>query len=189
MKNKKELLILIFSFFIGIFLYKIYYEFKIEKEREKEFKKFIKYKDLYNSRVTLLKISNEKQEEKFIDFGNLKEITLLIYFRFSDCGSCLDEMLCIIDKIKNFKTKLNIIIMTDHPILEEILYFKKIYPQLSEIYWDREQRIGNLILSVTPLYIIFKKNKIWDMGIIASQYNSPKFTFCDFFIKKLGGIR
>lgn len=170
MKNKKELLILIFSFFIGIFLYKIYYEFKIEKEREKEFKKFIKYKDLYNSRVTLLKISN-------------------IYFRFSDCGSCLDEMLCIIDKIKNFKTKLNIIIMTDHPILEEILYFKKIYPQLSEIYWDREQRIGNLILSVTPLYIIFKKNKIWDMGIIASQYNSPKFTFCDFFIKKLGGIR
>lgn len=74
MKNKKELLILIFSFFIGIFLYKIYYEFKIEKEREKEFKKFIKYKDLYNSRVTLLKISN-------------------IYFRFSDCGSCLDEML------------------------------------------------------------------------------------------------
>lgn len=90
---------------------------------------------------------------------------LILYFKITDCGACLEEMRHIIDSLNNFKS-INILIATDHPVLFEIKYF--MYKLgLKEVIWDKGNYLFNSKIEKTPLYIFIKRNKIKDIGIIA----------------------
>jgi len=183
MKEKiKEIFFIIFFFLIGIFFAKIYQDCRINnlklKEIEKSFKISEFKKRLKNGEIEFFKISDNELKKIYL---KKEENILFIFFRLGDCPICLDEIKCLIEKLKEKNIK--IFLLTDHPVLKEILFFKIINFEFSEIYWDKNKKIGDLILSSTPFYLIFKKNyKPVDAGIIAPLKGNK--TFCEKFIEK-----
>lgn len=97
---------------------------------------------------------------------NESEDHLILYFKLTDCLTCLYEMKEIIDTFSNFKN-LKILLATDHPVISEVQYF--IY-QLSfpPVIYDRNHFLIKSRVKKTPIYIYIHKNKkIRDIGIIA----------------------
>ncbi|MEO0263177.1 MAG: hypothetical protein ABIM62_05575 [candidate division WOR-3 bacterium] len=158
-------LIILLSFVLGIFI-RIYIHQKEEmgsfynelKEYFSEFKKF----DGIPQKVLLVKFEDDTPliSNLFKD----KEY-LILYFRVTDCLTCLEEMRHMIDTFKNL-SNLKILVATDHPILYEIKFF--MYKlRLKEVIWDKDSHfLGSKPLK-TPFYVLIKKNKIKKIGIIA----------------------
>ncbi len=90
---------------------------------------------------------------------------LILYFKTTDCLTCLEEMKNIVDSLKKLKF-LNTLIVTDHPVLEEIKYF--MYKLgIEEIIWDINNSLFGSRVEKTPCYVFIKKNKIKRIGIVA----------------------
>jgi hypothetical protein len=178
----KEIFFIIFFFLIGVFFAKIYQNYKINnlklKEIEKKFKISEFKKRLKKGEIELLEIQDNGFTKTYL---KKEENLLFIFFRLDDCPACLDEVKCLIKELKGKNIK--ILLLTDHPVLKEIMLFKMINFEFSEIYWDKNKKIGDLILSPTPIYLIFKKNyKPVDAGIIAPLKGNK--TFCEKFVEK-----
>lgn len=163
-KNLVYFLIIMVSFIFGIFIR--IYNYKKEEARVfynelgKYFFEFKKFEGI-NKNALLIKIENDTPL-----IFNLPEDKqyLILYFRVSDCLTCIEEMKHIIDTFQNF-LNLKILVVTDHPVLYEIKFF--IYKLgLKEIIWDKNNYfLGNKPLK-TPFYVLIKKNKIKDIGMI-----------------------
>jgi len=140
MKEKiKEVFLFLFFFSIGILFAKIYQDCKINNLKLKEIEKIFKIdefkKRLKNGEIELLQISDNGFKETYL---KKDENFLFIFFRLGDCPSCLDEVKCLIKELKGKNIK--IFLLTDHSVLKEIIFFKMINFEFSEIYWDKNKK-------------------------------------------------
>lgn len=164
-KNLIYFLIILGSFVLGIFI-RIYVHKKEEassfyNELREYFSEFKKFEGI-QEKVLLIKL--ESDTPLVSNLYKDKEY-LILYFRVSDCLTCIEEIKHVIDTFKNL-SNLKILVVTDHPVVYEIKFF--MYKlALKEVIWDKNNYfLGSKPLK-TPFYALIKKNKIKRIGIIA----------------------
>ncbi len=164
MKKNLFYIFLIIAFILGICI-RIYISRKEENALFSEYlKNYIpEFKKISISEKNFFVVKLESDTPLVYSFKDKN--FLILYFRISDCITCLEELKCIVDSLKDLKF-LKVLVVTDHPVLYEIKYF--MYKlEISEVIWDRGSSLFNSHIKKTPLYIFIKKNKIKEIGIIA----------------------
>lgn len=163
---KRAFYILIgFAFFLGVII-RLYF---IKKEKDTLFSehlsRYISQPERFSGLPEKIFYITLPSDTPLISKLDKNKSYLILYFRITDCGSCLEEMKNVFDSLRNLKN-LNIFPVTDHPVLLEIKYF--MYKLgFGEVVWDKNAYLLGSKIKSTPSYIFLKNNKIKDAGIIA----------------------